>query len=162
MNQLEIRLAVARTNMLHIVNLMEQIVFDGGYKSLSKEGMKKFGKAQSLINELFTEFQWKYASIGISGMKKNKYGVPYHEYEIYLANGVTRIVDIGCEEDWVNIQEAALDEVRDWEKSRVGWGNDADGHVEIVKVVDRETGDEIDPMVWAERHVWIWNKEYSQ
>ena len=65
MNQLEIRLVSTKTNMLHVVNLMEQIVWDGGYKSLSEEGIEKFKKAQSLINELYTEFQWKCRGGGV-------------------------------------------------------------------------------------------------
>lgn len=162
MNQLEIIFVSAKTNMLHVVNLMEQIVWDGGYKSLSEEGIEKFKKAQSLINELYTEFQWKCTDMGIAGMKENKYGVPYHKYEIMLADGTSRIVDIGCEDDWGNIQEAYPDEVRDWEKSHVGWGNDADGHIEIVRVIDCETRDDVDPMNWARHFVWNWACKYSQ
>lgn len=95
-------------------------------------------------------------------MTENKYGVPHHEYEIFLADGTSRILDVGCEEDWGDVQEAAPDEVSDWEKSRVGWGNDADGHVEIVKVVDCETRDEIDPMKWAKECVWPCADKYGR
>jgi hypothetical protein len=35
---------------------------------------------------------------------KNKYGIPYHEYEIVLNNGESKVIDVGCEEDWGNIQ----------------------------------------------------------
>lgn len=34
---------------------------------------------------------------------ENKYGVPYHAYEIWLADGTRKVVDIGCEEDCGNV-----------------------------------------------------------
>lgn len=94
---------------------------------------------------------------------KNKFGVPYHEYEIRLINGDELVVDIGEECDWGNIQGCVPgDECTDdiW-KNKVGWGNDADGHIEIVSVWDCETGDKIEPIVWAKNYVWCWADEYS-
>lgn len=93
---------------------------------------------------------------------ENKYGVRYHEYEIFLADGTSRTVDVGCEEDWGDIQEAYPDEVRDWGVSRVGWGNDSDGHIEIVGVTDLETGERLDPMSWANGSVWPLADRYCQ
>lgn len=157
---LQRRLAAACANMQTVVHLMGTIVWIGACNDLSKDGREKFSRAQELaidvckeLEESILDQEWRH---------KNKYGVPCHMYEITLADGTGRLVDVGYEEDWGNIQEATPDEVRDWEKSRVGWGNDADGHVEIVKVVDRETGDEIDPMKWAKEFVWPYADKYSQ
>ena len=93
----------------------------------------------------------------------NNYGVPYHEYEITLLNGEILCVDIGIEEDWGDIQECVPDDQcanDDW-TGKVGWGNDADGHIEIVKVVDCEFGHELDPLAWANDCVWCWADAYS-
>ena len=94
---------------------------------------------------------------------KNKYGVPYHRYEIQLLNGDDFVVDIGVEDYWGNIQECVPgDECVDgvWE-DKVGWGNDADGHIEIMKVWDCETGMEIEPIMWAKNFVWCRVDNYS-
>mgnify|MGYP003290469635 CR=1 FL=1 len=67
---------------------------------------------------------------------KNKYGVPYHEYEIILNNGESKVIDVGCEEDWGDIQGCVPDDCDDWQDS-LGWGNDCDGHIKILKVTDK-------------------------
>jgi hypothetical protein len=36
----------------------------------------------------------------------------------------------------------------------VGWGNDSDGHIEIINVIDMESGKHINPMEWAKNYVW--------
>lgn len=91
---------------------------------------------------------------------KNKYDVPYHCYEITLVNGETKHIDIGCEEDWGNIQEMWKDNGYGNLDACVGWGNDVDGHIEIVKVVDMETGKSINVMDWVEE-VWNFATNYS-
>lgn len=58
---------------------------------------------------------------------------PYVCY-LYLKNGRTRAVDLGDEEDWGNIQQCNPDDdCVNW-KTAIGWGNDEDGHIEIIKV----------------------------
>lgn len=68
--------------------------------------------------------------------------------EIHLADGRRRTIDIGTEEDWGNIQECVPGDVGctddNW-KDSIGWGNDADGHVKIIKVTMLDyNGDEIE------------------
>ena len=46
-------------------------------------------------------------------------------------------------------------------RRRLGWGNDADGHVQIVAVVDPETGRVWSPRRWAARCVWRWTTRYE-
>ena len=49
------------------------------------------------------------------------------------------------------------------EESRFLLGDaDADGHIEIVRVIDCETRDDVDPMNWARHFVWNWACKYSQ
>ena len=93
-------------------------------------------------------------------MEKNKFGVPYHKYRIKLIDGSTREIDVGYEEDWGNIQQCTPDDCDDWEKS-VGYGNDEDGHIKIVKVIDLEKCLAIDPMLWAKNFVWKYVENYS-
>ena len=59
MTVIEEGLASSRVNMLNIMNMFEQIVWRGGYKMLSKEGIEKFRNAQALSIELFSEFSEK-------------------------------------------------------------------------------------------------------
>ena len=58
---------------------------------------------------------------------------PY-ECTLHLANRKKVDVDLGLAEDWGDIQDCYPDECRKW--PALGWGNDADGHVEIVRVTD--------------------------
>lgn len=64
--------------------------------------------------------------------------------KIFLANGNCLEIDLGDTDDWCNVQpmnclsgelfkEGGGVVPDDWDK-RIGWGNDSDGHVEIVKV----------------------------
>lgn len=53
---------------------------------------------------------------------------------LHLADGRLVDVDLACPEDWGDIQDCSPDECRKW--PALGWGNDADGHVEIVCVTD--------------------------
>lgn len=53
---------------------------------------------------------------------------------LHLASGGSRRVDLACTEDWGNIQDCYPDECRRW--PALGWGNDEDGHIEIVHVTD--------------------------
>ena len=55
---------------------------------------------------------------------------------LHLAGGGTKQVDLACTEDWGDIQYCAPDECR--KCPALGWGNDADGHVEIVRVTDMD------------------------
>ena len=92
-------------------------------------------------------------------MKKfNKFGVPYHKYDIDFNNGDGRIIDIGYEEDWGHIQQAFDKKGKEY----IGWGDDENGHLKIVKVVDCETGKKINPFDWATNYVWIYAEKYSQ
>ena len=93
-------------------------------------------------------------------MKRNKFGVPYRRCVLRLADGRVVTMDVGCEEDWGNVQPCLPDDCPDWETA-VGWGNDADGHVQIVSVVDPETGRVWSPRRWAARCVWRWTTRYE-
>jgi len=68
---------------------------------------------------------------------------PY-QCHVTLANGDDFTVDLGDSDDWGNIQgmtnspgewfrEGKGKVPADWDR-RIGWGNDSDGHVEIVDV----------------------------
>lgn len=76
----------------------------------------------------------------------NKFGVPYHSYHLTLANGDFITFDMAWEETWGNVSK--WNEVFNGgeDNEYVGYGNEDDGYVEIVKVVDNETNKEID--VW--------------
>lgn len=98
----------------------------------------------------------------------NKYGVPYHSYMIFLANGEEKMIDVGIEEDWGDIQGCLPGDVLKSKCSNaVGWGNDGDGHVEIVKVVDLEDntiwaiGTKHTPRQWAMERVWCYSDNYG-
>jgi hypothetical protein len=93
---------------------------------------------------------------------KNKFGVEYHQYEIVLANGDTKLIDVGYEEDWGDIQQMFKDDGYSKMIECVGWGNDSDGHIEIISVIDHENnGRVINPIEWAKNHVWIYVDNYS-
>ena len=61
---------------------------------------------------------------------------PY-ECTLHLADGTSVDVDLACEEDWGDIQGCLPDDCDDWQDS-LGWGNDCDGHIKIVKVVGKD------------------------
>lgn len=90
----------------------------------------------------------------------NKFGVPYHDYEIFLIDGTKKIVNVGYEEDWGNIQQCTPDDCPEWQDS-IGWGNDLDGHTEITKVIDLETDEVLNPLYWAKNFVWKYVNNYS-
>lgn len=90
----------------------------------------------------------------------NKFGVPHHRYLLRLANGETKLADIGCEDDWGNVQQCLPNDCEDWNTS-VGWGNDEDGHVKIIMVVDMETHDYLKVRRWA-GYVWGFADNYSR
>lgn len=90
----------------------------------------------------------------------NGFGVPYHCYTLSLANGKTVSIDVGCEEDWGDIQRCLPWDCEDCEKA-VGWGNDSDGHIKIIGVTDEETGKRLNVWRWAKRSVWIYVDNYS-
>ena len=92
--------------------------------------------------------------------KTNKFGVPYHVYRLLLNDGKEVYVDVGVEEEWGDIQPCLPDDCEDWRES-VGLGNDSDGHRKIVRVVDEETGESLDPMKWARELVWPYAENYS-
>lgn len=87
-------------------------------------------------------------------------GVLGHEYTITLADGDTMCINIGYEEYWGNIQECTPDDCDDWETS-VGWGDDDEGHIKIVDVVDEETGEHLEPLKWANERVWCYVDYFS-
>lgn len=58
---------------------------------------------------------------------------PY-ECRLHLADGRDVKVDLATADDWGNIQDCYPDECKRW--PALGWGSDADGHVEIVRVTD--------------------------
>ena len=90
----------------------------------------------------------------------NKFGVPYHRYILLLANGEYVSMDVGYEEDWGNVQECSPDDCDDWETA-VGWGNDLDGHVKIIRVYDEEEGFYIRTLEWAKTRVWCYADNYA-
>lgn len=92
---------------------------------------------------------------------KNKYGVPYHEYEIVLNNGESKVIDIGCEEDWGDIQQMFKDDGYSKMIECVGWGNESDGHIEIISVIDISSNKHISPIEWANKYVWCYAENYS-
>ena len=94
------------------------------------------------------------------GRSINKFGVPYHSCTLLLANGEAVRMDVGYEEDWGNVQQCMPDDCDDGFKA-VGWGNDEDGHLKIVGVVDDETGKHMDVCEWAENRVWSYVDNYS-
>ena len=53
---------------------------------------------------------------------------------LHLAGGSTKRVDLSCTDDWGNIQYCDPDECK--RCPALGWGNDVDGHIEIVRVTD--------------------------
>lgn len=53
---------------------------------------------------------------------------------LHLADGRSVPVDMACAEHWGDIQDCSQDECKEW--PALGWGNDVDGHVEIVGVTD--------------------------
>lgn len=92
----------------------------------------------------------------------NKFGVPYHRYELALVNGTSVVMDVGWEEHWGNVQPCMPEDCEGW-KTSIGWGNDVDGHVPIVAVTDFETGrTRHDIRRWAESRVWRYVKNYSE
>ncbi len=94
------------------------------------------------------------------GRSINKFGVPYHSYTLRLANGDEVRMDVGYEEDWGNVQQCMPDDCDDCFES-VGWGNDMDGHLKIVDVVDDETEESLVVHEWAKYCVWCYVDNYS-
>ena len=95
----------------------------------------------------------------------NKFGVPYHQYELHLSDGDSTTMDVGYEEDWGNVQPMMPDDFNgrvpeDW-FSRIGWGNDLDGHIEIVEVLDLKCNRILSVREWAENRVWKYVPNYS-
>lgn len=86
----------------------------------------------------------------------NKYGVPHKVYELLLEDGTSLCVDIGCEEDWGDIQQAFDAEGNEF----VGWGNDVDGHTRITAVAEIGAGDALDVAEWA-GFVWGFAGNYA-
>lgn len=80
-------------------------------------------------------------------MAKNNYFAPSNEYIIQFKNGDKRTIDIGDECDWGNVQPCIPTDCEDW-KDSVGYGNDSDGHIKIVKVIDCDSN-----------KIWSGNKE---
>jgi hypothetical protein len=70
--------------------------------------------------------------------KPHKFRLAKEPYEctLYLADGTSVDVDLACEEDWGDIQGCLPDDCEDWQNS-LGWGNDCDGHIKILKVTDK-------------------------
>ena len=91
---------------------------------------------------------------------KNKYGVPYHKYEITLANGDVKYVDVAVEEEWGNIDRIYRDAGFGNMVECVGYGNENDGHIEIIGVVDCESDRHYSPLEWADKCVWIYIDNY--
>lgn len=91
----------------------------------------------------------------------NKFGVPHHMYVLTLADGTTKSIDVGYEEDWGLVQDCNPEDTRDWANC-VGFGNDVDGHTKIVAVVDEETGKPLEVCQWAKNDVWIYVNCYSE
>lgn len=101
---------------------------DGVRYTISKDGTDVFD---------FPEFLLK--SVG----DFNTRDVPYHVYELKMADGTSKIVDVGDEDDWGNLQDCTPGDCTDW-MFAIGYGNDNDGHVRIVRVLDTE-----DNSVWS-------------
>lgn len=94
--------------------------------------------------------------------------IPQHGYSLTLANGDEIIMDVSNEDDWGNVQQMVWGDYFNEHEvdpedglDRVGWGNDSDGHIEIVDVFDCETEDHLDPKWWAENCVWCYASAYG-
>lgn len=90
----------------------------------------------------------------------NKFCVPYHAYKLTLENGEVLTMNVGYEEEWGNVQQCFLGDIEHWEEA-VGWGNDVDGHIKIVAVVDEETGKSLNVRQWAKNNVWVYENCFS-
>ena len=90
----------------------------------------------------------------------NKFCVPYHAYTLTLENGEVLTMNVGYEDEWGNVQQCFLGDIEHWEEA-VGWGNDVDGHIKIVAVVDAETGESLNVRQWAKNNVWVYVNCYS-
>ena len=90
----------------------------------------------------------------------NKYGVPYHCYVLTLADGTQVTMDVGYEEDWGKVQQCTPGDCG-YLLYPIGWGNDEDGHVAIVGVIDAVSGKSLNVRQWAERFVWSYVSNYS-
>ena len=106
-------------------------------------------------------------------VEHNKYGVPHKRYTIYLYNGRKLTVDIGDESDWGNIQQMHPEDFDvpgfRYSNDRIyppyfdeipGWGNDSDGHVEIVAVYDLTAKQFFSVREWAQ-YVWHFADDYA-
>ena len=62
---------------------------------------------------------------------------------LHFIDGSFRDVDLANEMHWGNIQQCDPDDCEDWENS-IGWGNDEDGHLKIVKVTCDDYGEEVE------------------
>ena len=95
----------------------------------------------------------------------NKFGVPHNQYRLFLKDGDEFTIDIGDEGDWGNIQQMLpTDFVKEYPSycdDIPGWGNDSDGHIEIVAVKDNETDEFISVREWA-KYVWSFVNNYAQ
>lgn len=85
----------------------------------------------------------------------NEFGVPYYRYTLTIEDGRKVDMDIGCEDDWGNVQRC----VRDG-KICVGWGS-ADEWKKVVSVYECEADTYRDPLQWAREDVWPFAYKYA-
>lgn len=97
----------------------------------------------------------------------NKFGVPHHNYILFLKDGTCIYFDVGDEELWGNVQPMLptdfSGEYPEYFNEIPGWGNDADGHTEIVAVKDEDIDDSdsyLSIREWA-KYVWSFAYKYS-
>lgn len=105
--------------------------------------------------------------MGKKRVAMNGYGVPYHEYRLYLDGGSWTDVNIGEEEQWGDIQrmdlsdfDALTEEIPDCYNDLPGWGNDTIGHTEIVAVKDKVNNKFLNVRKWA-KEVWSYASNYA-
>lgn len=94
------------------------------------------------------------------GHHLSKFCVPYHDYMLTLANGETFTMNVGYEGDWGHVQQSFLGDAEHLEEV-VGWGDDENGHITIIAVVDEETGESINVRQWAKHKVWVYVNCFS-
>ena len=94
---------------------------------------------------------------------KNKFGAESHRYQLFFKDGGNAIVDVANEEQWGDIQMCTPEDCENWVTS-IGYGNDFDGHRVIVKVIDLETGAELEGCNvgwWYDNEVSVYADNYS-
>ena len=116
------------------------------------DDMEWYGDNQFLVKTYLGNFKVK-VEPDEKALSESTEDVPNDEYMIELENGRKVHVYLSYEDDWGNIQPCIPSDCEDWRTS-IGWGDDANGHVKIVRVVDCETNESVGSVYrWYEQVV---------